>query len=55
MKKILEGLLELVVGTSGCIVYLIFAFIGALVTLIIIGSLFNLILFSLFIHNPYFF
>jgi hypothetical protein len=43
MKKILEGLEIAAVGTLGCAVYLVFSFIGAVITIIIIGGLFNLI------------
>lgn len=43
MKNILESLGIAVVGVLGCIWYLAFTFISAVITIIIIGGLFNLI------------
>lgn len=43
MKKILEVLGMSVVGVVGCAIYLLWAFIGAIVTIVVIGTLINLI------------
>ena len=43
MNKILEGLGIVVVSAVGCIWYLAWAFIGAVITIVLIGGLFNLI------------
>jgi len=37
MKKILEALGIMVVGVLGCGVYLVLAFLGAVITIIVIG------------------
>lgn len=43
MKSILNNLLALIVGLLGCAIYLIFAVIGSIVTLVVIGTIINLI------------
>ena len=43
MKEIIAGIMSIVFGVMSFVIYLAFAFFGAVITIFLIGGLYNLI------------